>query len=268
VQGIDEAETAQAVFLFTAFGVGERYTQEIVADHISYRACVQVLSTFSYRMRYCVNMQSFAFNQDIFSRPSVQALVFANMVPLIGVLFFGWSLFSVVFLYWMENVIIGLFNVLRMAKARGPVDPRHEMKLNGLPYTSQSRVFLIIFFIFHYGIFTVVHSTFLVLLFGPFDMTPMMVFAGVSALILSHAISYQTNFIGRGEYKRVNEGVLFMQPYNRVIVLHVSIIAGGFVTQFLGSPVLALVLFIIFKTAVDVGMHTKERNVFARGDRS
>lgn len=207
-------------------------------------------------------MYSSAFNEGTFSRTSVQALVMANLVPLFGVFFFGWSFFAVVFLYWLENVIIGVFNVLRMAKARGPVDPKHEMKLNGEPYTSKSRTALIIFFILHYGIFTTVHGAFIVLLFGPFDMTPFMVFTGVSALILSHAISYFSNFIGSGEYERVNEGVLFMQPYTRVIALHVSIIAGGLFVQFLGAPVLAVGIFIFLKTVVDIWAHTKERSIF------
>jgi hypothetical protein len=40
-------------------------------------------------------------------RWSVWALIAANLVPLGGVLFAGWSAFEVVFLYWLENLIIG-----------------------------------------------------------------------------------------------------------------------------------------------------------------
>ena len=38
-------------------------------------------------------------------------LVAANLVPLAGVLFWGWQVKQVVFLYWAENIVIGLFNL-------------------------------------------------------------------------------------------------------------------------------------------------------------
>ena len=45
------------------------------------------------------------------------ALVLANLVPLAGVLLWEWSVSSVVILYWFENVVIGVVNVLRMTMA-------------------------------------------------------------------------------------------------------------------------------------------------------
>ncbi|MGI9247995.1 MAG: DUF6498-containing protein, partial [Woeseiaceae bacterium] len=52
-------------------------------------------------------------------RPSSIALVLANLVPLAGVLLFDWQVFDVLMLYWAENVIIGVINVLRMGVCRG-----------------------------------------------------------------------------------------------------------------------------------------------------
>jgi Family of unknown function (DUF6498) len=45
-------------------------------------------------------------------------LIAVNTIPLFGVLFFGWSLFSIMFLYWLENGIVGFFNVFKIALAR------------------------------------------------------------------------------------------------------------------------------------------------------
>ena len=42
-------------------------------------------------------------------------LVAANAIPLYGVAFAGWDAFSIVLLYWAENLIIGFYNVLKMA---------------------------------------------------------------------------------------------------------------------------------------------------------
>jgi hypothetical protein len=47
-------------------------------------------------------------------RLSAIALVLANLAPLAGVLVWQWSVSSIVILYWFENVVIGVINVLRM----------------------------------------------------------------------------------------------------------------------------------------------------------
>lgn len=45
---------------------------------------------------------------------SVVVLILANLIPLVGVLFWDWSVFEVVVLYWLENVIIGGIYILKM----------------------------------------------------------------------------------------------------------------------------------------------------------
>jgi len=39
-------------------------------------------------------------------------------VPLVGVLFLGWTLFATLLLFWLENVTVGVFSVLQMLAAR------------------------------------------------------------------------------------------------------------------------------------------------------
>ena len=41
-------------------------------------------------------------------------LVGLNLLPAAGVLFWGWRSFDLIFLYWMENLVIGAFTLLRM----------------------------------------------------------------------------------------------------------------------------------------------------------
>ena len=45
---------------------------------------------------------------------SIWVLIGANLIPLFGVLVWDWSTFEVVILYWLENVIIGAINILKM----------------------------------------------------------------------------------------------------------------------------------------------------------
>jgi hypothetical protein len=83
------------------------------------------------------------------SRASLAVLLVANAIPLLGVLFFGWSLITVLVLYWLENGIVGLWNIPRIALARGD-DPLASPTLGQV-----SLWMLIPFFVIHYGLFWV-----------------------------------------------------------------------------------------------------------------
>ena len=41
--------------------------------------------------------------------PSITLMVMVNLIPLVGVIWFGWSVFALLILFWIENIIIGLF---------------------------------------------------------------------------------------------------------------------------------------------------------------
>lgn len=53
------------------------------------------------------------------STRSAVLLVAANLIPLVGVLFFGWSLWTILVLYWVENGIVGFWAVPRILLAQG-----------------------------------------------------------------------------------------------------------------------------------------------------
>lgn len=190
-------------------------------------------------------------------------LVTANVIPLLGVLAHHWTVFAVVLLYWCENVVVGVFNVLRMLWARPPD-----------PVAQAGKIFLVPFFCVHYGGFAFVHGVFVFALFGGdfkqggLGFTPHIVLTAIrqsglgwalAALVASHGFSFLHNYLAGGEYRRVGLSQLMTQPYARVMVLHVAIIGGAFLVQALGSAVPALALLILLKTAIDLGAHLAER---------
>jgi len=192
--------------------------------------------------------------------PSAIVLLLANLVPLAGVVAFHWTVLSVLLLYWFENVVIGAFNVLKMAFA----NPKSLA-------SDAIKVFLIPFFIFHYGMFTFVHGMFILALFGhvaggmpgPATFSAALRDAGVGwgvvAIVASHGFSFFHNYWMSGEYRNASPQVLMAQPYARVVVLHVAILIGGLGTVALGSPVVALVVLVALKTAIDFKAHLAER---------
>ena len=186
---------------------------------------------------------------------SVLVLIAVNLLPLGGVLFYGLTVFAVMVLFWAENVVIGILNVAKMLtlfKLRG------DLEALGMA----------IFFTMHYGIFTLVHGVFVFTIFSPDDGGASSistedagfgVFAiPLLALIASHTLSFLFNFLWQKEYMVVTANELMMQPYGRVVALHVTILGGGFVVMELGAPVYALVLLILIKIGIDLAAHVHE----------
>jgi hypothetical protein len=227
-------------------------------------------------------------------RASAWALIAANLLPLFGVLFLGWDTFSIIILYWAENVIIGAINVLKMITCSpnvnqliwGDVDPNDKLNRERMERTRGnavtmlrltnhgSKLFYVPFFIFHYGMFCFVHGLFIFAIFGreaggfgphsSFDnfwqiFSEQHLWWCVIALAASHLWSFVVNYIGRGEYRRTAVPILMFQPYARIVVLHIAILVGGIIAMTLGSNVFVLLLLIAGKTLLDLSLHLAQR---------
>ena len=65
---------------------------------------------------------------------SIQVLTVANLVPLFGVVFLGWDAAAIVLLYWVENLIVGLLNILRMILVKVESSGKQFEKLILIPF--------------------------------------------------------------------------------------------------------------------------------------
>ena len=212
--------------------------------------------------------------------PSQLALVLANLIPLFGVLYLDWDVGSIVVLYWLENLVIGGYTILKMLVAE---------RLGAL--------FNILFFIVHYGGFCAVHGLFVLKLtaFGAGEseavsatswpgplvlvemflnlvrdllaVAPEYVSWVIIAMGLSHGVSFALNFIGRREYETARAQQLMTERYRRIAVLHIAIIAGGFLVKQLGSPIGLLLALVVFKIGLDIMLHNRSHRT-ARADAS
>jgi hypothetical protein len=195
---------------------------------------------------------------------SAWILVAANVLPLVGVLFWDWDVFPLLMLFWAENVIIGVLNALKMLLA-DPADPA----------LWAGKVFMVPFFCVHYGLFTAVHGALVLALFGGkfYDLQQLdlrgaawraasyyELWLPLGVLAASHAFSFVWNYLYRGEFRRTPVAKLMMSPYGRVFVLHVVVLAGGFAAAALDSPLWALLLLIAFKIGLDLKAHLKEHS--------
>lgn len=192
----------------------------------------------------------------VFSHSSTFTLILANLIPFFGVLFWHWDLRTILFLYWSESGVIGFFNVLKMSLAQGVESKQASM----------SKIGSIIFFILHFGTFMAVHGIFLFIItgsvatFSSFSWSS--VLFGLAGIFSSHGYSFVSNYLINKEYQTATVSGLFSHPYSRIIVMHFTILLGGFISMILGSPAGLLILLIIFKIIVDLSGHLHERIKF------
>ena len=57
---------------------------------------------------------------------------------------------------------------------------------------------------------------------------------------------------------------LMNAPYQRIMILHVAIIAGGFGVMALDEPLILLLVLVVLKLAMDITLHNRERKRFAQ----
>ncbi len=193
-------------------------------------------------------------------RYSVYVLVLANLVPVFGVLFLHWSLFSIMFFYWLESGVVGLYNVPKLIMARPdpkPVSTSQESDSQASLKT-RGKAFFVGFFLLHYGIFMLAHGLFVYFFFGPPDLNAETALIGLISLGLSHGASFVVNYIGRREYTKVTVSQQMLAPYKRIVIMHVAIILGGFLIGLFGAPVVAVLFIVVLKMAIDVPIHVRE----------
>ena len=173
-----------------------------------------------------------------------------------GIAVLGWPTFTVLALYWLENVIVGGFTALRILAA-GSRTGRYGESLA-----------VTVFFCVHYGLFCVVHGIFVATLFGGIRNTshmadPLFLMVGriagdrigvlvVAAMVVAAALDAwramaTVDADDAGAVRRI-----MGEPYGRIVVLHVVLLAGGFLMAALGLPSLAALLLVAFKLVYDL----------------
>lgn len=161
-----------------------------------------------------------------------------NAVPLWGVVARGWNVFSIVFVYWAENLIVGLFNVwkLRLIARHGP---SRGSSLAG-------------FFALHYGGFCLVHGILLAVFFWEPRIPWGDIGLGFLALLASHGVSFFYGFLRPGEFRRADPGLQMFAPYPRIVIIHLTVIFGAILSGMMGDSMVVLQVMVAVKIAIEL----------------
>lgn len=191
-------------------------------------------------------------------------IIAANLIPVYGVLYEGWSATEVFFVYCLETIIIGIFNLVKMAIVTAV--RRTDTWYNGPSRTQQHGLFFMFFFLVHYGMFVAIQMSIFfgvsgivkdgsLSLFSFFYKWPQLLGSNSYTMLTGFVISYGFgmiyNFILPGKYKTTPLMVLLFQPYIRIFIQQFAVILGSMFLSF-GAGKAFIIVFAMIKIFFEV----------------
>lgn len=201
-----------------------------------------------------------------YREPIAWIILAVDLFPIIAVLTMGWGAVALVFLYWLENLIIGAVTLAKMTATSmrdGPVG------LIGMAFLGP-------FFFVHYGMFCFVHGVFVSVFANlssnsdpgfpsPVGLIEQALASGpnmptfVLAIIGVQIILFVQDYLLRGEYRETTIDKEMMAPYGRIIILHFGIFAGAFAMVALGEPMLGILALILLRALWGIFLTVRRR---------
>jgi len=205
------------------------------------------------------------WSQVDFTKTSTLSLVFSNLLVIFFAVVDGISANEVLWIYWSQSVIIGIFNFIKMITLKEfSTEGFKQGKKQMLP-TRATAISSAVFFLFHYGFFHLIYAVFLGA-FSEFSHSEGSS-SGTKYFLLSAGmffISYLIEFINSRKEQNdelPNIGLIMFAPYARIVPMHLTIIFGGFIGAAgsifsTNTNLVIIVLFIGIKTVVDLFTHS------------
>ena len=204
---------------------------------------------------------------DALSRPGAWWVVASNAIPVIGVLLFGWSAFPLLVFYWIENVVVGAFNVLKIL-------------ISGFTKSGAALYWAVpmaVFFTLHYGIFCIVHGYVLIGMLTiaeitmtnvepdshAFELLPRVMKAlvedqdlawSVVGLIAIQLGAFILLWLWSGKWRESDPVRQVFEPYGRVIVLHLTLFFAAIPVVLIGQPQFAVFMLAVMKSGLELGL--------------
>jgi hypothetical protein len=207
---------------------------------------------------------------DLIHTFPVISLISANIITIVLAILGSWDTATVMFVYWAQSIIIGLFSVISILGAdteslrenlQKPIDEQGGTATVTHRFVWFYPFLLAGFFTVHYGLFHWGYYSFIVEsgLFGTVNFTDYGIWFSCALFFANHLYSHITyRNKGPKDYRYINEH--FFTPYRRIVPMHLTIIFGSIVILVLevigiSSTMPVLVLFLLIKTYSDINAH-------------
>lgn len=200
-----------------------------------------------------------------YADPLARLNLAVDFLPILAIFLFGWGATPLVALYWLENLVIGVFAAARILGSGLSQMRRGDN-------TGAGAFFLAPFFCFHYGAFCWGHGVFLATFAMP-EMgfpDPRLLISWalgsgpylpwfLAAIIAANLAVFLADFIGRGEINRTKMDEEMAAPYGRIVTLHIAIILGAMFAFGSDEPLLGVLLLILIRVAFGVFLAVRRR---------
>jgi hypothetical protein len=200
-----------------------------------------------------------------FTKTSTLSLIFSNLLVIFFAIADDISANEVLWIYWSQSVIIGIFNFIKMITLKDfSTEGFKQGNKQPLPIRATA-ISSAVFFLFHYGFFHFIYAAFL----GGFSefSNSESNSSGINYILISAGVFFISYFIEFINFRKEesdelpNLGFIMFAPYARIIPMHLTIILGGFIgaagSIFSTNTNLSIiVLFIGIKTVVDLITHS------------
>lgn len=195
-------------------------------------------------------------------------IIFSNLFPLYGVIHYNWTIFSVVYIYWLELLIISTFQLLKIMFAEGDEEATFFSKL-----TIAFRFFAFrtgIFFF--YLIFIVVFLGFLISGKENSDGSGIQLFDVIFlkgnfykitllSFLVYNIVEFVVLFLLNGAYKNAKpeDNFIILEPH--ILVVHLVVVLGTFLYQgatenlnwnHKNAMIATVSLFVVIKIIIDI----------------
>lgn len=201
------------------------------------------------------------------SRSVLAILLFANTLPLFGVLYWNWGVFELIYIYWFENVILGVLQLVKMA-----------FNQPSLPLNWFLKLFYMPFFTLHYGMFTFAHGVILLDIFAPHSLQaqlkaismserlffmmqePSIYFMAMVLFVSNGALVLKEYFL-TNRFQEIKIVALMFEPYGRIVVLHVTLLLSAYLLQKYHEPLFGLIVLIGVKLIFELIIHREKKSI-------
>jgi len=213
---------------------------------------------------------------------SLYTLIIVNAVIAIMAIVQHENIFVLLWTYWLQSVIIGLFQIWRILTLSD--FSTDGVSINGKPLndvaTPVKKIkFRVAFFFFlHYGGFHLGYMIFLMVIpfFSNDYFTDIIDLITSRRTILFNGLLFAAHYVyhyylhNTEMQKKTNIGILMFEPYVRLIPVHIIIVLFFYLklmVQVKGDLItgIPLVAFLFLKSGVDILMHIQERKKLTTG---
>lgn len=198
-------------------------------------------------------------NSKILNLTSISAY---TIVPLVGLLFYGWDWRQIMIFYWLGNISSGLATVLDTWKVPAHlVDllPKVTTPTPSLNVSAQvQKIIATLFFCIHYGMFTLIHGIFVfAIVSGAFsgassptsssiDFFPVLLAWGIGTALFLLVKTVESTPPPVGIQQ------LWSRAYQRIVTLQLSIIFGAFLITLFALPSSIAILLVLVNFVLEV----------------